>query len=199
MPTSRPLRDEHRDATRAALITSARGLFADQGFQATSIDDIARAARVTKGAIYHHFTNKEDLFRCVYLELEAEVEHASATAASLGNSPIDGILRGTDAYLDAAMAADVQRITLIDAPAVLGPDAIGDPNDNPGHRGLRTVIADAVEAGTMKPIDADCLAHLLRGGCLQAAMLIARSSSQAETRVKVGDTLHVLIEGLTVR
>jgi hypothetical protein len=97
------------------------------------------------------------------------------------------------------MAADVQRITLIDAPAVLGPDANGHPNDNSGHRGLRTVIADAVEAGTMKPIDADCLTHLLRGGCLQAAMLIARSSSQAETRAKVGDTLHVLIEGLTVR
>jgi AcrR family transcriptional regulator len=198
MTTSRPLRDEHRDATRLALVTSARELFAAKGFQATSLDDVAGAARVTKGAIYHHFANKQALFRSVYLTIEAEVEHASATAAAQGRSPIDAILRGTDAYLDAAMATDVQRITLIDAPAVLGEDATSDPGDNPGHIGLSAVIADAIEAGTMKLVDADCLAHLLRGGCVQAAMLIARSSSQVDTRRKVGETLHVLIEGLTV-
>ena len=136
------------------------------------------------------------LFDAVYRTVEAEVERASATAAAKGTSPIDAILRGADAYLDAAMATDVQRITLIDAPAVLGRDVYEDPADHPGHVGLRTVIESAVEAGTMRPIDADSLAHLLRGGCVQAAMLIAQSRNQPASRKKVGDTLHALITGL---
>lgn len=176
--------------------TAERQLFAANGFSATSIDAIAAQARVTKGAVYHHFASKQELFRAVYLTIESEVEAASGAAAAKGRSAIDAILRGVDAYLDAAMSGDVQRITLVDAPAVLGPHPNGDPDDNPGHVGLRTVISEAIAAGSVKPIDPDSLAHLIRGGCLQAAILIALSKTQRATRKKVGDTLRALIQGL---
>lgn len=193
------LRQEHRDATRGALVGAARRLFAANGFSETSIDAIATEARVTKGAVYHHFRNKQELFRAVYLVVETEVDMASGVAAAKGRSPIDSILRGVDAYLDAAMANDVQRITLVDAPAVLGPEPNGNPNDNPGHVGLREVINDAVKAGSIKRVDGDSLAHLIRGGCLQAATLIARSNDQGATRKKVGATLRTLIRGLEIK
>ncbi len=196
MANARTLRDEHREATRAALIDSGRKLFAEQGFAGASLDDIARDARVSKGAIYHHFGSKVDLFQAVYRTIEEEVETASAVAASSGRSPIDAILLGVDAYLDAAMAPDVQRITLIDAPAVLGSDADIDADKSRHHENLRNAILLAIDSGSMKPIDAGCLAHLIRGGCLQAAILIARSPRKGPTRERVGATLATLIRGL---
>ncbi len=200
MPSpDQPLRDEHRDATRAALVASARRRFASDGFAATSVDDIAADARVTKGAIYHHFASKEELFRSVYLDIETEVETSSAMAASTGSSAIDAIQRGVDAYLDAALKPDVQRITLIDAPAVLGPEPNGDDAEQPGHLGLRALIAGAVDSGEIQNVDDYCLASLIRGSCLQGALLIARAADPADARTLVGATLHTLIQGLAPR
>ncbi len=177
-------------------MTSARRLFTEHGYASTSVDDIAADARVTKGAVYHHFANKQALFRTVYLEIEAEMEALSATAASGATSILDGILRGVDAYLDAALRDDVRQITLIDAPSVLGSPPRGAPDGEERHIELRDVIHAAVRAGAMNDVDADCLAHLIRGGCVQAAILIARSSQPESTRARVGATLHTLLNGL---
>lgn len=196
MSGGRSLRDEHSDATQAALIGAARKLFAEQGYAGASLEQVATAARVTKGAIYHHFGGKKELFRAVYRTIEEEVEAASAVAAASGRSPIDAMLRGVDAYLDAALAPDVQRITLIDAPAVLAAEEDAGLDDARHHESLRDAISFAIQSGAMKPIDADCLAHLIRGGCLQAAQLIARSPDDGPMRERMGATLATFIAGL---
>src|SRR4051794_29242445 len=101
-----------------------------------------------------------------------------------------------DTYLDAVLDPVVQRITLIDAPAVLGADTGDSELERDSHAGARALIDGAVRAGHMREVDPDALAHLIRGACLQAAVLIARSPEPRRTRGAVGATLATWIEGL---
>ena len=144
---SQSLRAEQVEATRLAILASARRLFGVNGYNATSIDDIARDARVTKGAVYHHFENKHELFRCVYAEVEADAQARTSGAARPRSSTIDQLVQGMHAYLDATLDPEVQRITLIDAPAVLGLEPDGPPDEQAGHRGVRDFVAAGHEGG----------------------------------------------------
>src|SRR4051794_17935742 len=193
-PTS--LRAEQVEATRRAILTSARHLFATRGYSATAIDDIAREARVTKGAVYHHFDTKEALFRSVYDQVEGEAQARTASAADPQASPIDQLVQGMHGYLEATLDADVQRITLLDGPAVLGLEPDGPPDEQPGFVAMRSFIADAIRSGAIKNLDAGALAHLISGACLQAGFLIARSPDPIGARKRVGTVVEAMIRGL---
>jgi len=193
------LRAEQVEATRRAILAAARRLFGADGYSATSIDDIAREARVTKGAVYHHFESKPELFRSVYAEVEADAQARTAQAARPRSSPIDQLVQGMHAYLDAALDPEVQRITLIDAPAVLGSEPEGSPSELPGHRGVRDFVAAGMKAGAITKLDAESLAHVLRGAILQGAMVIAHSPDPIAARRRVGAVLEAMIRGLEPR
>src|SRR6202020_2755460 len=111
---SATLRSQHAEATRRAVLDAARSLFGRQGYAQTSVDEIADAARVTKGAVYHHFANKEALFRAVYAEVEADAQARALRAADPENPPVDQIVAMMNAYLDAALDLEIRRITLIE-------------------------------------------------------------------------------------
>jgi AcrR family transcriptional regulator len=154
---------------------------------------------VTKGAVYHHFASKEDLFRAVHDEVEGEVQLrcAAAGASARAKGPIAQLLKGVDAYLDAALEPDVQRITLVDGPAILGLEAAAaPPGEEAARAGMRAMIQAAIDAGAIRRVDPDSLTHLVRGACMQAGMLIARSDTPAQTRKRIGTTIHALLEGL---
>jgi AcrR family transcriptional regulator len=115
---------EQAAQTRNALIRAARELFASRGYADTSVVDIASAAGATKGAFFHHFTAKEELFLLIWrtLQLEMDVEaRAAAVAAFNRNDPFAAFLAGSRVYLDWASRPEYQRIVLIDGPSVLGP------------------------------------------------------------------------------
>jgi AcrR family transcriptional regulator len=198
MVESRPLRAEHAEATQRAIVDAARQLFGQAGYAATSIDQIAAAARVTKGAVYHHFPSKPAVFRAVYAEVEGDairrVFESRATATE--TDAVDIILRGADTYLDVALEPEVQRITLIDAPSVLGLEPEGPPEEQAGHIGMRAFVAAAMDDGTIRRLDPDAVTHLLRGAILQAAMLIARAPDPDDARRRLGAALHAMVEGL---
>src|ERR1700755_3409416 len=94
------LRSQHAEATRRAVLTAARTLFGRQGYAQTSVEEIADAARVTKGAVYHHFAGKEALFRAVYAEVEADAQARALGAGSAGRTPVDQIIAMMNGYLD---------------------------------------------------------------------------------------------------
>src|SRR2546421_2503555 len=113
---------ERSATTRAALLAAARGLFAEKGFAATSRDEIAERAGVTRGALYHHFESKEAVLRAVVVEMEDELVEQVAAATS-GMAPgIEQLRTGCLAYIDSLSDPAVRRIALTDAPAVLGWD-----------------------------------------------------------------------------
>ena len=111
---------QQSEATRAELVGAARRLFAEHGYGGVGTEEIVRAAGVTRGALYHHFAGKKDLFRAVYEDIERElVEQIAAVAVSAGD-PVSALRAGAQAWLDACEEPDVQQIALLDAPSVLG-------------------------------------------------------------------------------
>jgi AcrR family transcriptional regulator len=190
------LRSQHVEATRRAVLDAARSSFARKGYAQTSVDEIAAAARVTKGAVYHHFAGKEALFRAVHDEVEAEAQARTAAAAIPEGTPIDQLVAQVSAYLDVALDPEIQRITLIDGPAVLGLELDIPDEYQEGYAALRLFIATAIEHGQIADLDPDVLARLIGGLALQGGLLIARASDPDVTRAALGHALEAMIRGL---
>ena len=125
------LRSQHAEATRRAVLAAARRSFGRKGYAQASVDEIAAAARVTKGAVYHHFADKEALFRAVHAVVEAEAQARAAAARDPEEAPIDQIVAVVNAYLDVALDEEIRRITLIDGPALLGLEPDGPATSSP--------------------------------------------------------------------
>ena len=168
------------------MLGAARSLFGQKGYAQTSVDEIAAAALVTKGAVYHHFADKKALFRAVYSEVEAEAQARTAEAIDPAGSAIDQIVAGVSAYLDVALDDEVRRITLIDGPTV----------QQPGYVFLRSSLATAIAHGQIIDLDPGVLAHLIGGLALLGGLLIARASDPDETRAALGPALDAMLRGL---
>jgi AcrR family transcriptional regulator len=193
-PVSR--RDARVAETRHALVAAGRALFGAYGFAATSVDDLARHAGVTTGALYHHFATKAELFETVFEQLEAELSESSNAAARHTRTPLDGLKAGFDAFLDASLEPDVQRIALVDAPAVLGIDRYHEIDEQYAHAPILGALRAAQRAGTIDASDLDVLAQQLLGALMQGGMLIARAPDQQRARAAVGMSLRRLLDGL---
>jgi AcrR family transcriptional regulator len=190
------LRSEHAEATRRAVLTAARSLFGRNGYAQTSVDEIAAAARVTKGAVYHHFTGKEALFRAVFTDAEAEAEARADRAADPGAAPIDQIVARVSAYLDAALDAELRRIVLVDGPAVLGIEAEASVDEQAAHVSLRSFIAASAACGQLADLDPGLLAYLIRGLAWLGGMQIVHASDPDATRAALGQAIDVMLRGL---
>jgi AcrR family transcriptional regulator len=194
---------ERSAATRGALIQAARDLFARDGYAATGREAIVERAGVTRGAMYHHFADKEALFRTVFEELEAEVMATVAEAAmadpSLAEDPLGQLRAGSLAYLDHALDPAVQRICLLDAPSVLPPAARQEVLDSYAFGLMKEVLQAAVDAGALAPQPLEPLAHVLLAALHEAALYVARADDHGAARVEVGTTIGLLLDSLRLR
>lgn len=182
--------------SRAAIVNAGREFFGSRGYAQTSLVDIARAAHVTKGAVYHHFGSKQGLFRVVYDAVELEAQMRARSEIDVTASPLELIQQVVAAYLDTVLDPIVQRVTLIDAPAVLGPNYMGPMEQQQGFDDFRSFIQAGVDAGQLRTVDAEALTRVIRGACVQAALYIAQADDQAGARRSIGEALRVLIGGL---
>ena len=193
-----PRRAEHASDTRAALVASARRLFAAQGFDATGTEQIVADARVTRGALYHHFRDKADLFRAVMAEAAGAVAQRliDEQLASEAASPLAEIQAGVAAYLDVCVTGDFQRIVLVDGPRVLGSDAWDELVERYGRGILEEWLERCVQAGDLEAVPIRALARLLIAMLTEASLAIARSATPAATRDELGVVLDRLLTGL---
>jgi AcrR family transcriptional regulator len=199
MPANpQPRRAEHASDTRIALITAARRLFAAQGYDETGTEQIVADARVTRGALYHHFRDKADLFRAVMAEAAGSVAQRliDEQLASQSPSPLAEIRGGVAAYLDVCVAGDFQRIVLVDGPRVLGSDAWEELVERYGRGILEEWLSRCVEAGELTAVPVRALARLLIAMLTEASLAIARSAAPAETRAELGIVLDRMLTGL---
>jgi AcrR family transcriptional regulator len=190
------LRDEQVAQTRAALVAAGRRLFGDAGFAATSVDDIATEARVTTGALYHHFTTKTSLFESVFEQIHAELLDESAAAALAVPVGVEQLLRGSEAFLDAVLRPEVARILVIDAPSVLGLARFTELDERYAVAATVVVLEAAVRAGAMTVEDPETIARLWMGVLTRAGLLIASSPDPARTRDEVAAALRGLLAGV---
>jgi AcrR family transcriptional regulator len=198
-PPRRSLRAEHMQATRDALVASGRLLFGRDGFANTSVEEIARQAGVTTGALYHHFATKTVLFETVFEGLEFELQARSAAAARGGRTPLEQLRLAFDAFLDAALERDVQRISLIDAPAVLGLERSAEIYDRYSYRGVTSLLERAASDGAVTVHDPAALAHLLLGALMSGGSVIARADDPEVARAAIGRSVRDLLDGLARR
>lgn len=186
------------EATRAALIAAARPLFAERGYTGVGTEEIARAAGVTRGALYHHFDGKRELFEAVYERIEIELAERIASGALEANasSPLAAMRAGAEMFLLASTEPETQRIVLLDGPSVLGWDRWREIATEHGLGLIEATLAAAVEAGEIEPQPVRPLAHVLMGALDEAAMLVARADDAEGMRTEVGQTLGALLDGL---
>ncbi len=159
-------------ATRAALVEAARTLFINTGYARTSTPEIVAAAGVTRGALYHHFTDKQALFRAVVEAESAVVADAIEQASDDHDNVRRALVRGGEAFLDAMALPGRTRLLLLDGPAVLGRDVMDGIDDAHAGRTLREGIAEGIARGDIEPLPADALAALLSAAFDRAALAI---------------------------
>ena len=193
-----PRRAEHASDTRAALIAAARRLFAAHGYDGTGTEQIVADARVTRGALYHHFRDKADLFRAVMAEAAGSIAQRliDEQLASQAPSPLAEIQQGISAFLDVCVGGDFQRIVLVDGPRVLGSDAWEELVERYGRGILEEWLNRCVEAGDLEAVPVRALARLLIAMLTEASLAIARSAAPSETRAEFGIVLSRMLTGL---
>jgi AcrR family transcriptional regulator len=193
------IREERAGATRAQLLAVAHELFASRGYAGVSTEDVVRAAGLTRGALYHHFTDKQALFAAVLEQLEQELVSsigATMAAARSGTDPVGWLAAGMSAYLDACVRPAVLRISLLDAPTVLGWARWREIDERYGLGVVTTALEYAMAAGALRAQPARPLAHLLLAALGEAAQLIAHSEDPAATRADVEPALLSVLAGL---
>ncbi|MGH2922448.1 MAG: TetR/AcrR family transcriptional regulator [Solirubrobacterales bacterium] len=183
-------------ATREALIAAGRELFASRGYAAVGTEEIVRRAHVTRGALYHHFDDKRDLFRAVHEGVEADLVAAIGERIAGVSDPWEVIVAGTRAFLDACGEPAVKRIALTEAPVVLGWSEWRAIDERYGLGLLKAALGGAIEAGVLRPAPLDALSHLMLGALSEAAFLIANAEDAAATREQIERALLELLEGL---
>lgn len=192
----KPLRVRQAEATRSLLVEVARQNFTEHGYAATSIDDIIQQAGVARGALYHHFSGKEALFRAVYETVEGEVVSRVMQAAASQSSPWEAVRAGLSAFLDACLEPAFRRIVILDSVSVLQAKVMEvgiDPVELPM---LRTVLSPLLRTSTFDGMAIDSLAYVALGGLYGASLYIARASDPRAARAEVDRVLDSLITGL---
>jgi AcrR family transcriptional regulator len=191
------LRAEQVAQTRAALVAAGRRLFGENGFRATSVEDLAREARVTTGALYHHFPTKTAVFEAVFLQAHTDLMTESAKAAHGASDGIEELALGFEAFLDGVLQPDMQRILIVDGPAVLGLARYTELDEQYAHAVIVHSLTAAAEAGTITVEDPETATRLLLGALTRGAMLIANSPDPVETRHAVAKSMRALLSSFT--
>jgi AcrR family transcriptional regulator len=190
-------RIELMEENRAKLVAAARKAFAQKGFAGASMDELTAEAGLTRGALYHNFGDKRGLLAAVVNQIDSEMASRAKDVGAAEKDEWKGLLAEAEAYIQMALDPEVQRIVLLDGPAVLG-----DPSKWPSQDNCLQVTRQAVErlkaSGIMKPVDAEAAARLISGAALNAALWVAASDDAAAVLPKAVEAFRAMACGLLV-
>lgn len=192
IPARRRSQGERTDATRTALVSAARALFEARGFAATGTPEIVTAANVTRGALYHHFTDKTELFHAVAQQVAQEVAEEIVKRSRPQKKPVDALLAGAQAYFAAMAEAGRARLLLLEAPAVLTAEQVLGLSDLAGFQALQDGLKDALK-DRPEGVPLRELSVLLSAAFDRAALAIARGEPSARYERAVHLLLSCLV------
>ena len=199
MEAVRTRREEYAEATYQALLDSAAACFLEQGFAATSLDAVAKRARVTKGAIYHHFASKRDLFEAVLVRQEERSARNVAQAGAAAPDPWTGIVAAFDTFLESISDPAYQRLCMVEGPAALGFEEWWAFGERYEIEVIRGQLDRAAEAGVIDFEDLDMLAHVLFGAVTAGVLAMARSDNPDRERQRFRTVMLELIHGMVTK
>jgi AcrR family transcriptional regulator len=197
MGPARSRREDYSAESRQALLDSAVGLFADKGYAATSLDEIAEAARLTKGALYWHFGSKQALFRAVIELLEQRLMERVTRSAGTAADPWQAAETAMVDFLDACCDPTYARIVLREGQVVLGFDQWHEVMEQYSYGLTRRLLASLVEQGLVDPLPIDAWSRVVLGQLSAAAMLVAEASEAERPQVRqdAETVLRRILEG----
>lgn len=188
-------RAEMVEETRSKLIQAARQAFSDKGYAAASMDELTAAAGLTRGALYHNFGDKKGLLQAVIDQMDAEILRQMREASAREATKWAGFIAEAITYIEMSLEPEVQRIMLLDGPAVLG-----DPSQWPNQTACLRTTTEAIEAliaeGTVRQVDAEAAARLVNGAALNAALWIAAADDPHAVLPRAIEAFRVLVSGL---
>lgn len=194
--TSGNRRVEQGLQSRARLVESARALFQRDGYAATSTEALLAATGLTRGALYHHFRDKKDLFMAVCEAEHADLSQAIDAATQDVADPLAQLMAGSLAWMDAVSRPGPRQVLLLDAPSVLGADEWAALDDRHGYRQLRAVVAQILGGRPgMSDTAIDASAAVLNGAINELARWVARSGAPG-ARAAAEDALRKLFAGM---
>jgi AcrR family transcriptional regulator len=194
--TERDGRAERGEATRAALIEAARELFTERGYAAVGTNEVVQRAGVTRGAMYHHFPDKRELFRAVYEDTERLLVEGLAAQVAEIEDPWEALVAGVRHFFDISSDPQLMRMGLIDGPSVLGWVEWREVGNRYGLGITTAALQRAMDAGALRPADVTMLAHMLLAALGEAGMLLANADDPQAERERVEATLMAMLEGL---
>lgn len=170
-----PSKIEQAASTKAKIIAVARQLFATRGYAGTTTEEILEEAQVSRGALYHHFENKEALFAAVMEAVEVDITTATARARGNVTDPLKALCLAFNAFLDLACETEVRQIVLMDAHSVLGWQKWREIEERYGLGRLKQALKLIAATGRIHEDMVDVFAHVLLASLIEVAFLVARS------------------------
>lgn len=189
-------RAERGEATRAALVSAARELFTERGYASVGTGEVVERAGVTRGAMYHHFGDKRELFRAVYEQIEKEAVESTAARLAGIEDPWEVLVAGMRSYFDACTDPALMQIGLVDGPAVLGWQEWREIGTHYALGLTVFALQRGMDEGVVREANAKQLAHLVIGALGEAGLLLANADDPATAREEVERTVLVMLEGL---
>jgi len=183
---------ERTEATRAALIEAARKLFVEKSYAETGTPEIVAAAGVTRGALYHHFADKQALFLAVVEQESARVAEEIEKASAGSLSPRGELVAGGAAFLDAMAKDGRTRLLLLDGPAILGRAVMDEIDGRHGNRTLREGLVAAMRAGAIRKLPVEPLTALLAAAFDRTALSVEAGGDRGAYE----EVLAALVDGL---
>ena len=188
-------REEYADATRAALLETAREMFTRDGYQETGIEAVARATRVTRGAFYHHFEDKRALFEALVIELQRGAASAIAARAVAETRPSERMMAGIEAFLDACSDPAYRRLVIQEAPAILGSSRCREIGERYPFGLLISAFAELKKAGRLDVGDDYLAARMIGNMICEASMLMDDAPQPAAVKRQALDILGRVMRG----
>ena len=194
---------ERRAATRGALLGAARELFAAQGYSGVSTEGLVRRAGVTRGALYHHFADKRELFQALVEELEGELEElvlgVAREALEKGGDAGEAYAAGFDAFLDACARPEFGRVLFVDGPSALGWEEWHEIDARYALAQTEAGLGALISAGLMEDRPVGPLARLLHGASIEAALYVAAAGDKEVAKQEVREAMGYLFGGMGSR
>jgi AcrR family transcriptional regulator len=195
--SARPSRKaEQSQETQDRLIKAAKSLFATKGYADTAMEDLVAKAGMTRGALYHQYADKRDLFRAVFEAVEGELGQQIAMGVGAEADPWTQLRSGARAFLRYATAPAIRRIVLVDGPSVLGWEEWRRIDAQHSLGMVRAILEVNVAAGNLAPQPIEPLAHLIVGALNEAALAVAGAKDMDAAREEFGSALESVLDSL---
>lgn len=190
-------RQQYSASTKRALVDVAEDLFTEHGYAATSLDAIVAGARVTKGALYHHFSGKQALFEAVFERVEADASKAIQKALRDWVDPWEKALAGLRAFLTVVQEPRYRRVVIQEGPAVLGYERYREQEERSTFANVVDIVRSVVSAGTWE-LDEDMLqtfARIFFGAMSSAGESVASAEDPIAAALRVEAAIGFILQG----